>query len=395
MTPLGQIKVGRMPSHWGLGLLANSGTCRQAAKWSIDETYNPNYCLDADYGEIVDRVMFVSRIPGIGLLVAAGYDFASQGVDTSLTNRYSNYHLGQPIDLLESDDVHQAMVSVAMADKPAEVRRKLAQGKLVINYGFYGLFRRQKSGYNASAQVDPNESVGYHLSNLQGRNGWSIIPDIWFRLNWGKLQVEFEGLLVAGKVNNLEDLGRDRPLSIFQWGFVLRSQYKFLNDDLKVRLEIGSASGDDNMEAADGSTNYRNISVLPLNNGDKYNTMFRFDPSYYVDLLFFREIMGTVYNATYYKPSIIYDAAPTLRLRADAIFSMANEPVATPGNDRWYGVELDADAAYRNIEHGFSAGVSYGVFFPLGALNFPRNIYGVHQDAKPAQTVQGRIVVKF
>jgi uncharacterized protein (TIGR04551 family) len=400
LTPLGQIKVGRMPSHWGMGMLAHSGSCRRAAQWSVEKTHNPGMCLDADYEEIVDRVMFTSRIPGIGLIVALGYDFASQGVDTSLVNIYRDAGLGQPVDLFESDDVHQAVVSLAMIDKPAEVRRKLAQGKLVINYGFYGLFRRQKSDlrYDANIDqsiVDPQRRAGYYASILHPRKAWTIIPDIWFRLNWGKLQVEFEGVLIGGKVGNLKDANRQKALTLLQWGFVLRSHYKFLDDALKVQLEIGSASGDDNLESVGKTIHHTNVPVLPLNGSDTYNTLFRFDPSFYVDLIFFRELMGTVYNATYYKPSIMYDIAPNLGVRADAIFSMANQPVASPGNDRWYGIELDADVEYRNIQHGFTAGVSYGVFFPLGALNFPRNLFGRHQDAKPAQTVQGRLVVKF
>ena len=41
MTPVGQIRFGRMPSHWGLGMLVNSG----------DK-------LDDDYQSNADRIMF-------------------------------------------------------------------------------------------------------------------------------------------------------------------------------------------------------------------------------------------------------------------------------------------------------------------------------------------------
>ena len=394
-TPLGQIKAGRMPTHWGLGMFHNSGRCREASKWSVDPHHSPSHCLDADYGDIVDRVMFTSRIPGIGLMVALGYDFASQGPDSSITDALTRSRSGQAVDLFENDDVHQAILAIGKIDRPAVIRERLAQGKLVINYGFMGMFRTQKSDMSMEAAAIPSESVSYYASQLHGRDAWAVIPDIWFRLNWGKLSVEFEGAMIGGKINNLKDAGRQDELSLIQWGFILRSQYKFLNDDLILRLEVGSASGDDNTEAQDGTAGYGRISPIPLTANDKYNTLFAFDPSYYVDLIFFRELMGTVYNATYYKPTLIYNIAPNLGARADAIFSMANETVATPGNKRWYGIELDAHLEYRNLPHGFIAGVSYGVFFPLSAMNFSRSLYGTHQDAKPAQTLQFRLNVKF
>ncbi len=395
LTPVGLLKFGRMPSHWGLGILANSGMCKEAAKWTVQSTANPGWCLDSDYEDIADRVMFATRIPGIGLIVALGYDFAASGLDSSLTALFNNQRQGQPYDLITSDNVNQGILAVAKLNKPEEVRELLAQDRLVINYGFYGVFRRQKSDYHYQTQVDPRLSVGDHLGNIVPRDAWAIIPDLWFRLNWGHLQVEFEGAIIGGEIKHLEDTGSLKSLKILQWGFVLRSEYAFLNDSLHVRLEIGHASGDDNMEARDHQLNYRQTNIIPDNPNDKYNTLFKFDPSYYVDLIFFREIMGTVYNATYYKPTVQYDISRVLSARADAIFSMANQPVATPGNSQWYGIELDADIEYHNLPHGFIAGLAYGVFFPLSALNYPAALYGTYQDAKPAQTVQARLVVKF
>ncbi len=395
LTPLGMIKFGRMPSHWGLGILANSGMCREAAKWTVEQSASPGWCLDSDYEDIADRVMFATRIPNIDLIVALAYDFAAQGLDSSLTSLFNNQRQGQPYDLIEADDVHQVILAVARVDKPERVRELLDQDRLVVNYGFYGVFRKQSKDYHYQTQVDPRQTVGDFLSNIVERDAWALIPDFWFRLNWRHLQIEFEGVLIGGEINNLEDTGSLKSLKILQWGFVLRGQYGFLNDSLRVRLEIGHASGDDNLEARDHQLNYRQTAIIPDNPSDKYNTLFKFDPSYYVDLIFFREIMGTVYNATYFKPSLFYDVSESLGLRADAIFSLANEPVATPGNSQWYGIELDADIEYRNLPHGFVAGLAYGVFFPLGALDLPASLYGTSTDASIAHTLQVRLVTKF
>ena len=41
----GLIAAGRMPNHWGLGILANSGDC-----------------IDCDFGDSVDRLMGVFNV---------------------------------------------------------------------------------------------------------------------------------------------------------------------------------------------------------------------------------------------------------------------------------------------------------------------------------------------
>jgi hypothetical protein len=50
---------------------------------------------------------------------------------------------------------------------------------------------------------------------------------------------------------------------------------------------------------------------------------------------------------------------------------------------------------YRWPEAGFYAGLSYGVFIPLQALDRPTEIYGFKSLGKVAQTVQLRASIKF
>ncbi len=77
---LGQIRFGRMPWHWGLGILANAGNG-----------------IDSDYQTHVDRVMYQLRYRPLSLFAAAMYDFASTGL-TSASYRYETGQ-GQPIDI--------------------------------------------------------------------------------------------------------------------------------------------------------------------------------------------------------------------------------------------------------------------------------------------------------
>ena len=60
-TPVGLLRFGRMTANWGLGMLRNDGNC-----------------LDCDYGDVVDRVMFVTE-PFDGFYVTPMFDFNSEG----------------------------------------------------------------------------------------------------------------------------------------------------------------------------------------------------------------------------------------------------------------------------------------------------------------------------
>jgi len=65
MTPVGQLRFGRMPSQWGLGIVHNAG----------DD-------IDSDYQTNVDRIMFVTGIKSLDLYFAGLWDFISTGPST-------------------------------------------------------------------------------------------------------------------------------------------------------------------------------------------------------------------------------------------------------------------------------------------------------------------------
>ncbi|MFH2007782.1 MAG: TIGR04551 family protein [bacterium] len=402
--PFGRLMFGRMPSHWGMGILANSGTCSGYAKWTVTHTGDPMRCMDSDYGDIADRIMFVTKIPVIDLLVGFSWDFQASGVTSlNLQGEQVPLNSGQPYDLTPADDVQQWVAMLGRIDSPLKVRERLARGEVVFNYGTYWVFRQQKNfDYPESSVLVGNESA--LAGNLVKRDAFAMIPDLWLRLNWKKLQLEFEGVMVYGWITNLPEYQRmvkegEKDLKILQFGWVFRGSYRFLKDSLVIKFEAGMASGDDQLEGAYGLTNYRNVAMFPQDREDRWNSLFRFDPNYRIDLIFFRELMGTIYNAGYIKPTIMYHILKELTARLDMIYSYAMEPVATPGNKPHYGVELDLDVEYRMPEEGFYVGIAYGVFFPLDALHRPGAIYGGTEDffakAKIAHTVQLRASIKF
>jgi uncharacterized protein (TIGR04551 family) len=406
-TALGQLAFGRMPWHWGLGMVANDGNC-----W------------DCNFGDNQDRVMFTTK-PIAGHIFGAAYDFSASGphsmnvleedaVGVDYDGRRYQFD-GQAIDLEQLDDVDQLMFFAGRMDRPDQIEDKLARGEVVLNYGAFIIWRKQDFDYVSGRDVTDANDAGNSTLNqsetelaqrLIERHAYYWMPDLWLKLAWRNLEIEFEGVMTLGRIEDFSDspFGSDKeilPRDILQAGFVLRSRYSLLNKMLKVGLEIGSASGD---EAELYDLNRRRNSLRPsasASGGSNAITdtdldEFRFDNDYLVDLILFREIMGTVANATYFKPWVSFEWLETLGARLDMIYSIANQIVAYPGNSRNLGIELDLDLYYKNTDQGFYAGLQYGVLFPLGALDRPEEIFfSGAANAGIAQTVQARLILKF
>ena len=381
-TPFGQLRFGRMPSQWGLGLLANNGSC-----W------------DCNHGDSADRIMFVTKL--MGHIIGAGYDFASSGPTSLSVTKGEPYYDGQAIDLEPLDDVSQWVFVVGKIDPAEVIKDKVEQGELVLNYGAYFVYREQDFDYSSGLGLDSPVETGYAIKMLE-RNAWAVIPDLWFKLMYKKFYLELEGVLIAGKIENTSESNKEDPLDIMQFGWALKTHYKFLKDSLMIGLEMGMASGDQS-ELTDLNRR-RRLAMQDLYTKDNIaldtsNTEFRFDYDYHVDLILFREILGTVANAFYWKPWIQYNLVDSFGARLDMIHSVAHKPIAYPGNDPNLGVELDLDIFYKNVEEGFYAGLQYGVLFPLAGLDRPAEIPGIGTtyaaDAEVAHTVQARMMVKF
>ena len=75
--------------------------------------------------------------------------------------------------------------------------------------------------------------------------------------------------------------------------------------------------------------------------------------------------------------------------------------VSTPGNSLSYGIELNGGISYRNPADGFYGGVTYGVLWPMGALNRGRvtgatlSTFDHVDDASTAQVLRTFLGIKF
>lgn len=348
---LGQLRFGRMGSHWGLGMLANGGDG-----------------IDADFSSDVDRVMAVTKL--FGIYAIAAYDFASQGQTNQLTNDLR----GVPFDLTGQDDVRQYVFALARREEERAAAERLASGNWVLEGGLYYVFRSQF--LSSAGNTDPFATDPTFVR----RDARAHIPDLWARFRMGGLRLEVEAAAIIGEIGNIENVGyTDDPYRLLQFGVAFEGEYRLLDDKLSIRLYTGYATGDadvNGLSARDG--------LLAQEGDNRTVSAFNFHPNYRVDLILWRNIMERVSGAWYLRPGVSYDLikSPFGRLfgaSLDVVYSRAAQEVQTYGSDPNLGVEIDFALYYRSedgpeIFDGFYGMFQYGVLFPLAGLGYAPSV---------------------
>ena len=399
MTPVGQVRFGRMPDQWGLGMVANAGNG-----------------IDSDYQSNVDRIMFISGIKSMDLYFGGAWDFVSTGPTNG--NPFDVYG-GQPTNTCNLCNVNE-WVAFLVHKTNAEIQRaKLSRGELVLNAGVYSMYRSQY------VDLQPGETpwstpYGTAANNgLEPRQAWMVMPDAWVQALWRKLRFEAEAVTIQGQIGYLSGLNTNvnNPVSVQQYGLATQTEFRAFDDKLDLQFGFGWASGD--AYANNGSTG---ALQPPAGTGfqGEYSaggqvspiSTFRFHPDYHIDLIFWREIMSRVEGAYYFRPSADYDFlrrpdGEKLGGGAAVIWSRASQFVQTPGHQPDLGVELDAQVYYQSKDGslnddptkigGFYTMLQYGVFFPLGGLGYlPGQVQpGVDASLSAAQAVRLFLGIAF
>lgn len=419
-TALGFIKFGRMPDHFGLGLVANAGR-RANTDYATWETMwrpgalanvggdNPvGYDLDSDYGDTVDRVMFSTSVPGTNLEAAAALDWPASNLTSDDTDLGAHRVGGQGFDLDDADDGSEWMLAIARMDAPRDFQDRVDRGNLALNYGGRLVKRTQSWDYEKAFTAGSAPET----DGLVPRNLSVYAPDLWFKAGYKKWLFEAELAGQVGSVRTQADFATSPVttgtlVDIRTWGGVVRASTRALEDKLGWGIELGAASGDQWDNDPQGRTNVRDAQLLPPKGSSAAVKRFIFDPDYDIDLILFRELLGAVSNAMYARPHLDYQLTKSITARVQNVTSAALEPVATPGNERMWGTEFDFDVAYQS--NGFTLGAAYGVLFPLGAMNHPSDLDdttdgtpvfgditdGNLGDASNAHTIQLRLSVEF
>ncbi len=404
-TPVGILRFGRMGSHWGLGLLHNDGNG-----------------LDNDWGDTVDRVMFVAE-PISGFYVTPMLDFNVEGILSP-----KQLEGGQQFDLSNSDDSHSFILAVARRDTETQRLAKLDSAQTVFNYGLHFTYRVQRNDSidylsNPLPQTDGQASSTAGTGWVQ-RDAKLFMPDLWAKVERKNWRIEAEFASILGFVNNRAlsggeagITGKNQRLDVWQFAAVVQGEYKLLNGDLELGGEIGFASGDKapgfgNYPRRTQKLNADGTPVAGVIDGPQYNCTasgcldntlraFRFNRDYRVDMILYRELLGGVTDSIYIKPRASYRITNGFTAFAALIYSRAIYAESTPSSgtgttpDVNLGLEVNGGARYET-EDGFFGQVQYGVLVPLPGLaaQDPSNP-GIVKQLDVAQAVRGSIGIKF
>ncbi|MBI2061710.1 MAG: hypothetical protein HYT87_18370 [Nitrospirae bacterium] len=327
---VGLFRVGRQPSDWGMGIVANDG----------DKPRND--FGDNRFGDTGDRILFATKPLGAEgpLLTALGFGQTVEG------------------DVLTgSDDVLEGVLAVYFDLKPQNLKA-----------GTYAVYRNQ-------ARTDTNLFIADFYGHAE--------QSVWFG--------EFEAAILAGQSKLFNNPDDTEAKTVSQFGGALRAGG--LEKPVVPIMEVGLASGDGNLNLDRKISNFRfspdyNVGLilfeelLPAITEDIFKRGIEKNVERPPSAANFFPTEGRVTNALYLYPRVKYYPVDSLETKFGLVWARAMKDVLNPANlltqptgggntglrgadpsARNYGAEIDAGAEYTYSEH-YRFGVQGGLAFP-------------------------------
>ena len=425
-TQVGEFNFGRMPYHWGMGILHNDGNG-----------------LDQDYGDTYDRLAFTPRDFFKGHRITFMFDVLDKGATT--TGEHGE--LGRSVDIDTLDDGYRLGVQIVRVDSDEEVKAKLAANDWVVNYGLVVDYRTQSWDTPITDTVADKSTLGGFgaLRNSVVRRAAKLYqPDVFLSLKRKKWRLDAELAATIGNAATRAvsetatlDQNANQALTFFQFGGALQTDVALLPADaLLLALESGFATGDKGVygfgarpwrsgsggaqgPATGGSafnaSGYGDIDGPhfdfsdPLHSRGRVNN-FRFNRAFNIDMILWRNLITQVTGAWYVKPSIRY--RPTGRksgggddsgfeLTGAIIYSQAFYKENTPGQSVALGAELNVGISYDTADKLHTA-LQYGLLLPFAGLSNPgdnpireSSSTGTVRDASIAHAIRFMVAIPF
>ena len=357
-TPVGVLCVGRMGlPRWGLGAVAAGSDG-----------------LDDDFDDDVDRIGFATsfREHFVGL----SFDLNAIGPTTA--SSWGGETRGRALDLELEDNVYTLSAALGKRTADDALRRRIVWGRPTFDYGLYVTYRWQRAEFPAFyLQGLAGEDEEWTTADALERDLKALAFDLWFRLQTGRLRLELEVAYMRSRVGNASmDAGVDvPPITSSQLGGAFQAEFRAVPDKLDVQLELAVASGDDapglgvappldqaSSQAGDlDGPQFHIDDDLSIDN-------FRFHPNHVVDVVFWRQIVGTVTDAVVLRGELRVHPSRYISLTLAGVPSWAMEASSTPAGHSFYGFEVDLHARWKPVA-GFEVWGDLGAFFPGRALD--------------------------
>ncbi len=384
-----ELRFGRMPSAFGLGMMANAGDC-----------------LNCDGGDIADRIALTFKLAD--LLFVPMFDWISSGPFFQPFTDASR----PGIDAVLWDDAEQYTIQLLKLDPPDDIHERITSGQQVFNFGVSAGWRRQArdldAGYyggGGSYELSPA------LSSIaeDRRNSNVFIGDGYLKWYFGALELGLEGGAVMGSFLHTaapfgdEGTATVRKVSLNQFGAALEAAWRFSGDyeGTTIGLKSGVATGDS--APGFGAQDYARTQFGHVEATSRFDdglNNFQFNPAYQIDLLLFNRIIGTVTDAWYVRPEVSALFGNEIGGSLAAIYSQAMLKSSTPnGEELPLGLEFDAELSYGMLgtaaaKTNFKAAIAGGILMPFAGFR-NMNLAGSKQNGNFAWTINTRLGVTF
>ena len=256
LFPIGKLRIGRQPSHWGLGIFQNDGNERQG-----------------DFGDSADRIMFMTQ-----------YDFADSGALTAglvwdiAWEAQRDPRIGGLANAIQNNgqDTHQ-YATFLLYERPE------------FSAGVFGGVRRRDGGNGTTMTV--TDALGNSVAS--GIDGDTLVyfADLYGRYTYNEYDFKAEYVFIGGKMSTGVALDAI-PFSVYNGGAVGDGIISLpAKQDVQVSLAALEASG---AYKWGGEWNFKGGfaqgDASPLS---QRITQYGFRPDYNVALLMFNEPLGT------------------------------------------------------------------------------------------------------
>lgn len=352
-TPIGELKIGRMPFHWGLGILYNEG----------------NRFNTQSSGNYLDRVQLT--IPVFKFKIIPAFDLASTG----MLDKFHDYL----IDASQKDDGFNVSLMFTMQeDDPAILMNKLMNDKTVIEAGAMVMFSWKNSSSGTWKEEDKTvDPTGDHLIDpdkiyaytSQSAKLWKL--DAWFKLHLRNFSFQTELAFMTGSIGKiLMDDGKEKSVKTMQVGFAIDMVYRIIPRKFHMSFLTGLASPDDADNVQGDSWNMPGIAVKnSAVNSDRTVENFRFNKDYNFNSALWNQFLGRFTAGYYASLEADYFFIDDLKGYLGLTYSMAlKKNNSLGGKGLPNAVEPYIGIDYAN-KSGFRLGTRYQFGVPLSGLD--------------------------
>lgn len=345
------VDVGRMPDHFGMGMLRNQGDS-----------------LLGDWQSSIDRVRIAVELFGLRAAISRGNLFSwPSGQGANGATMYNTYAGGGGPLWLSSTS--QAGLPVQDSTDVIRYDFEVSGGRLHGDKGLAWsialLWQSQDFAYRFENLQNPGSgspAPADQLAKVDCGNDCILLSQRTFRSytfqaasDWkgtwrgAPLRAEAEGAFIYGTLGRTDITVDPDAKTLVSGGGAARVTWQ--PDALDLRLDAGAASGESDGGFGVNDTNNFKLGGVP--DGAARSTLhgFRFNRAFRVDGLLFRDLIGAVSNAGYLRPALGWHPLgrlkTDLRLEVALLAATAMSPDATPGKHAFLGWEPELTAHLR------------------------------------------------